>query len=269
MRRTFERAGLILIMLASFGSTALAFQNPYDKFRNREYTNAGYISEEEELKLAGQVHSEVIREFRLVQNQPVNAYITDLGNRLAQRSERPRIPWKFYVVDDKSVNAFATLGGRVYIHTGLIAATTTEAQLASVMGHEIGHIVGRHGLENVKRAQKIGIGAAAASIVGAIIGGRVGSIVDLAGNLIAGGYLMKHSRDAEREAVARGTGVTMAALRPAWDAAVDAVLAQATLRRSATTGHVTSGKQGQHSEHLSYLLAEMQSLARAHPDAQW
>lgn len=200
MRRTFERAGLILIMLASFGSTALAFQNPYDKFRNREYTNAGYISEEEELKLAGQVHSEVIREFRLVQNQPVNAYITDLGNRLAQRSERPRIPWKFYVVDDKSVNAFATLGGRVYIHTGLIAATTTEAQLASVMGHEIGHIVGRHGLENVKRAQKIGIGAAAASIVGAIIGGRVGSIVDLAGNLIAGGYLMKHSRDAEREA---------------------------------------------------------------------
>jgi len=200
MRRTSTSAILTLILVASLGGTVFAFQNPYDKFRNREYTNAGYLSEEDELKLAEQVHGQVIKEFRLVQNQPVNTYITNLGNQLARRSERPSLPWRFYVVDDKSVNAFATLGGRVYIHTGLIAATSTEAQLASVMGHEIGHIVGRHGLENVKRAQKIGIGAAAASILGAIIGGKVGSIVDLAGNLIAGGYLMKHSRDAEREA---------------------------------------------------------------------
>ena len=200
MKRTSSLGIVTLILVASLGSTVLAFQNPYDKFRNREYTNAGYLPEEDELKLAEQVHGQVIKELRLIQNQPVNIYITNLGNQLARRSERPNLPWRFYVVDDKSVNAFATLGGRVYIHTGLIAATTTEAQLASVMGHEIGHIVGRHGLENVKRAQKIGIGAAAASILGAIIGGNVGSIVDLAGNLIAGGYLMKHSRDAEREA---------------------------------------------------------------------
>ena len=200
MRTTLATKFLSLMLVTSLGSTVLAFQNPYDKFRNREYTNAGYLSEEDELKLAEQVHSQVIREVRLIQNQPVNTYITNLGNQLARRSERPNLPWRFYVVDDKSVNAFATLGGRVYIHTGLIAATTTEAQLASVMGHEIGHIVGRHGLENVKRAQKIGIGAAAASILGAIIGGKAGSVVDLAGNLIAGGYLMKHSRDAEREA---------------------------------------------------------------------
>ncbi len=73
----------------------------------------------------------------------------------------------------------------------------------------------------------------------------------------------------EREVAALGVGVNMADLKSAWDAAVDAVLAQATLQRSPTTGHVTQGKQGQHSEHLSYLLAEMQSLARAHPDAQW
>jgi predicted Zn-dependent protease len=200
MKTTSAGQILVLILMASLGTTVLAFQNPYDKFRNREYSNAGFISEEEEMKLAEQVHSQVIKEYRLIQNQPVNAYITNLGNKLARRSERPNLRWSFYVVDDKSVNAFATLGGRVYIHTGLIATTTSEAQLASVMGHEIGHIVGRHGLENVKRAQKIGIGAAAASIIGAIIGGRVGSVVDLAGNLIAGGYLMKHSRDAEREA---------------------------------------------------------------------
>lgn len=207
MRRSFSQqlltmvlmSGLLIACLPPPGGAA-AVQNPYDKFRNREYTNAGYLSEEDELKLAEEVHSQVTKEFKLIQNQPVNAYITNLGNRLARKSERPNIPWRFYVVNDKSVNAFATLGGRVYIHTGLIAATTTEAQLASVMGHEIGHIVGRHGLENVKRSQKLGIGAAAASILGAIIGGTAGSIIDLAGNLIAGGFLMKHSRDAEREA---------------------------------------------------------------------
>ncbi len=207
MRRSFSQqlltmvlmSGLLIACLPPTGG-ATAVQNPYDKFRNREYTNAGYLSEEDELKLAEEVHSQVTKEFKLIQNQPVNAYITNLGNRLARKSERPNIPWRFYVVNDKSVNAFATLGGRVYIHTGLIAATSTEAQLASVMGHEIGHIVGRHGLENVKRSQKLGIGAAAASILGAIIGGTAGSIIDLAGNLIAGGFLMKHSRDAEREA---------------------------------------------------------------------
>ena len=200
MRRAWWRNIMALTLIAITGTSALAIQNPYDKFRNREYTNQGYISEEQEMKLAEEVHQQVTKEYRLIQNQPVNAYITALGNRLARKSERPGIPWRFYVVDDKSINAFATLGGRVYIHTGLIAATTSEAQLASVMGHEIGHIVGRHGLENVKKAQRLGIGAAAASILGAIIGGTVGSVVDLAGNLIAGGYLMKHSRDAEREA---------------------------------------------------------------------
>lgn len=200
MRRALWRNIMALTLIALLGTSALAIQNPYDKFRNREYTNQGYISEEQEMKLAEEVHQQVTKEFRLIQNQPVNTYITALGNRLARKSERPEIPWRFYVVDDKSINAFATLGGRVYIHTGLIAATNSEAQLASVMGHEIGHIVGRHGLENVKKAQRLGIGAAAASILGAIIGGTVGSIVDLAGNLIAGGYLMKHSRDAEREA---------------------------------------------------------------------
>lgn len=200
MKTSLWRALLAMALIGSTGITALAFQNPYDKFRNKEYSNQGYLSEADEMKLGEEVHAQVTKEYRLIQNQPVNDYISNLGNRLARKSERPNIRWQFFVVDDKSINAFATLGGRVYINTGLIAATTSEAQLASVMGHEIGHIVGRHGLENVKKAQRLGIGAAAASILGAIIGGNVGSIVDLAGNLIASGYLMKHSRDAEREA---------------------------------------------------------------------
>jgi len=192
---------LAVAIIGALFINVLAQSSPYDKYRDRAYSNKGYLSEEDELKLAEQVHRELLKQFRLVENSSVNEYVSSLGQRLARNSKRPNIPWRFYVVDDKSINAFATLGGRVYVHTGLLAATNSEAQLASVLGHEIGHIVGRHGLENVKRSQKYGTLAGLATIAGAVLGGQAGAgIGELAGNMIAGGYLMKHSRDAEREA---------------------------------------------------------------------
>ncbi len=192
---------LTVVIISSLFISVMAAENPYDKFRNREYTNKGYLSEEEELKLAEDVHKEILKQFRLSEDRRLNEYVNNLGQRLASRSERRNIPWRFYVVDDKSINAFATLGGRVYVHTGLIASTNNEAMLASVIGHEIGHIVGRHGLENVKKAQKLGVFAIGATIAGAILGGQTGAgIGELVGNLVAGGFLMKHSREAEREA---------------------------------------------------------------------
>jgi predicted Zn-dependent protease len=179
----------------------VAQSNPYDKYRKRTYSNKGYLSEDDELKLAEQVHQELLKQTRLVEDRSINEYVNSVGQRLASASERHNIPWRFYVVDDKAINAFATLGGRVYVHTGLLAATQSEAQLASVLGHEIGHIVGRHGLANVKKSQKYGTLAGIATIAGAILGGQAGANLGGGlGNLIAGGYLMKHSRDAEREA---------------------------------------------------------------------
>lgn len=192
---------LAVMVVGALFVNVLAQSNPYDKYRNRTYSNNGYLSEEDEFKLAEQVHQELIKQTRLVEDRSINEYVNSVGQRLARASGRPNIPWRFYVVDDKSINAFATLGGRVYVHTGLLAATQSEAQLASVLGHEIGHIVGRHGLENVKKSQKYGTLAGLATIAGAILGGQAGAnIGGLAGNMIAGGYLMKHSREAEREA---------------------------------------------------------------------
>lgn len=194
---------LTLAVVSALFVSVMAAQSPYDKFRNKEYSNKGYMSEQDEMKMAEQVHQELLKQMRLVEDRSINDYINRLGQSLASRSERRNIPWKFYVVNDKTINAFATLGGRVYVHTGLIAATTSEAQLASVVGHEIGHIVGRHGLENVKRAgsmktQGTVIGA---TILGAILGGQQGAEAGMAlGSLVAGGFLMKHSREAEREA---------------------------------------------------------------------
>ncbi|HEU0175308.1 MAG TPA: M48 family metallopeptidase [Blastocatellia bacterium] len=192
---------LAVAIVSALFINVLAQSNPYDKYRNRTYSNRGYLSEEDELKLGEQVHEELIKQARLVQDHAINEYVNSVGQRLARDSGRPNIPWRFYVVDDKSINAFATLGGRVYVHTGLLAATNSESQLASVLGHEIGHIVGRHGLENVKKSQRAGIFAGLAAIGGAILGGQAGADLGGAmGNLIGGGYLMKHSREAEREA---------------------------------------------------------------------
>ena len=77
------------------------------------------------------------------------------------------------------------------------------------------------------------------------------------------------SSPAEAEAIASSTGADTRSLHGAWDAAVDEALAEATLRRSAAVGHVPRGKEGLHSEHLSYVLSEMQGLARQHPGASW
>jgi predicted Zn-dependent protease len=192
---------LAVAIVGALFINVLAQSNPYDKYRNRTYSNNGYLSEEDEMKLAEQIHEELQKQARLVQDRSINEYVNSVGQRLARNSGRPNIPYHFFVVDDKSINAFATLGGRVYLHTGLLAATQSEAQLASVLGHEIGHIVGRHGLENVKKSQKYGLLAGLATIGGAILGGQAGAnLGGLAGNMIAGGFLMKHSRDAEREA---------------------------------------------------------------------
>jgi beta-barrel assembly-enhancing protease len=198
--RNSPRIFAVVIVSALFVNV-LAQSNPYDKYRNRTHSNRGYLSEEDELKLGEQVHQELVKQARLVQDRSINEYVNSVGQRLARSSGRPDIPWHFYVVDDKSINAFATLGGRVYVHTGLLEATQSEAQLASVLGHEIGHIVGRHGLENVKKSQRAGLYAGLAAIAGAVLGGQAGADLGGAvGNLIGGGYLMKHSRDAEREA---------------------------------------------------------------------
>ncbi len=88
-------------------------------------------------------------------------------------------------------------------------------------------------------------------------------------------YLMPYTQEfwspsaVQTDAVTAGVAVDMQTLRSRWQASVDAVLAEATLAPSSAAGHMTRGKDGVHSEHLSYLLAEMQSLARAHPEAVW
>jgi beta-barrel assembly-enhancing protease len=111
------------------------------------------MSDAQEASLGAQTDRALLSEkVRIYQNPAVNSYINQIGQRLARNSARPNIKYTFQVVEDDSINAFATMGGFVYINTGLIKAADNEAQLAGVIGHEIGHIAGRHALQHLKQA---------------------------------------------------------------------------------------------------------------------
>lgn len=120
------------------------------------------ISPRQEVELGKQMNQQLLRQVKLYRNSAVNDYVSQLGQRLAANSDRPDIPYTFQVVEDNSINAFATLGGFVYVNTGLLKTAENEAELASVIGHEIGHITGRHLVKQMRqRALASGVATAA------------------------------------------------------------------------------------------------------------
>ena len=110
------------------------------------------VSDRQEIKIGKQINQRLGRQgVKFYRNRRVNRYVDRIGQRLAAQSGRPNIPYKFQVVRDKNINAFATAGGYVYVHTGLIEAADNEAELASVIAHEIGHIGGRHLVKQLRQ----------------------------------------------------------------------------------------------------------------------
>ncbi|MEO1145344.1 MAG: M48 family metallopeptidase [Cyanobacteria bacterium J06638_22] len=121
------------------------------------------LSDRQEAQIGAQIDQQLMRQqFRLYRNESVADYVDDLGQALVPYSDRSDIDYTFRVVEDDQVNAFATMGGYVYVTTGLLSAAENEAQLAGVLGHEIGHIVERHVVDQMEeRAIQQGILTAA------------------------------------------------------------------------------------------------------------
>lgn len=110
------------------------------------------MSESEEIELGKEINQQIVQDVSLYDNPALTRYVDDIGQQLAQGVERPNIPYVFQLVEDNDINAFATLGGFVYINTGLICSADNEAQLASTLGHEMGHVDRRHVVERMKQA---------------------------------------------------------------------------------------------------------------------
>ncbi|AZB73735.1 M48 family metallopeptidase [Synechococcus elongatus] len=107
--------------------------------------NFSNLNPNQEVQLGRQMNQQMLSQrFRPNRDRALAAYINDVGQRLAAQSDRPDLPWQFQVVDSREINAFATMGGYVYITTGMLGFLSNEAELAGVLAHEIGHIEGRH-----------------------------------------------------------------------------------------------------------------------------
>ena len=153
------------------------------------------VSEGQELEMGAAYDSQVVASIGLYNDPALQTYVVDLGKKLAATTERPNLPWTFRVVDDPSVNAFAIPGGHVYITRGILAHMTNEAELAAVMGHEIGHVTARHTAQQMTQQQLAGLGLA----IGTIASSRIAQYAGQASQALQVLFL-KFSRDDENQA---------------------------------------------------------------------
>ena len=109
------------------------------------------LSDQQEIELGQQVNQQILQSVHLYDNAGITQYVDEIGQRLALGIDRSQIPYTFQVVEDNQINAFATFGGFVYVYTGLLKAADNEAQLASVLAHEIGHVDRRHAIQQMQQ----------------------------------------------------------------------------------------------------------------------
>lgn len=153
------------------------------------------VSEAQEIAMGRQNDEQIVQSMGLYPDENLQVYIQDLGEELAALSERPNLPWTFRVVDDPVVNAFALPGGYIYVTRGILSHFNSEAELVSVLGHEIGHVTGRHGVERLSKAQLATIGIGVAAVANEDFRQYAGLAQQGLGLLF-----LKFSRDDEREA---------------------------------------------------------------------
>jgi predicted Zn-dependent protease len=156
------------------------------------------LTTDQEVEIGRQAAQEVEREVSLYRDPVVTAYVDSLGQALVLHSKRPKLKYSFKVVDTDQVNAFALPGGWLYVNRGLITAAENESELAGVIGHEIGHVVGKHGARQISKQYGFAV------LVELAVGGENPSLArQIAGQFAAMGAgltLLKYGRDAEREA---------------------------------------------------------------------
>jgi predicted Zn-dependent protease len=153
------------------------------------------VSESQEIAMGMSYDTQVVATMGLYPDAALQAYVQQLGARLAATSERPGLPWTFKVVDDPTVNAFAVPGGHIYITRGILAALGSEAELAGVVGHEIGHVTARHTVAELSKQQLIGLGLGLGSMASSTVARHAGTI-----NQALQILYLKFSRDDERQA---------------------------------------------------------------------
>ena len=155
---TIRFAASLLFAAALLSSCGTQVVNPVTG-----QTERTAMDEPAEIAEGAKAHKDVLKEYGAIDNPRLQAYVNELGQRLAAQSHRPNLQWTFTVLDSPEINAFALPGGYVYVTRGIMAYLENEAELAGVMGHEIGHVTARHAAQRATRQQNAGIGVIAAT----------------------------------------------------------------------------------------------------------
>ena len=173
---------------------------------NKEFS---LMSESQEIALGEQMDKQVRQEMGIYNDPELQRYVEQIGLRLARVSERPNLPWHFAVVDEPAVNAFALPGGYIYLTRGILPFLDNEAQLAGVLGHEIGHVTARHSAQQYTKATSASVGLTLLNIFvpeSRPLGGLAESGLGL--------LFLKYGRDDERQADSLGVQYSA---RNQWD----------------------------------------------------
>jgi len=196
MRALFPTALLATALLTACGTNVV---NPVTG-----QTERTVMDEPAEIAEGVKGHQEVLKEYGVYANPVVQAYVDKLGQKLAAQSHRANLQWHFTVLDSPVINAFALPGGYVYVTRGIMAYMDNEADLAGVIGHEIGHVTARHGAQRATSQQNAGLGVFAASVLGVLLESQgVAGAGDLAGQVsqtVAAGYVASYGREQELQA---------------------------------------------------------------------
>ncbi len=184
------------LTLAAFSVLGLTHcaQNPVSG--DRDFV---LISEQQEIRMGEQAHRDVLKEYAALDNPALQAYVDAVGQNLARHSHRPALNWHFTVVDSPDVNAFALPGGYVYVTRGIMAYLDSEAELAGVIGHEIGHVTARHGVRQQSATTAAGVGAILGSILVPGLNNQGGaSLLQTLAQAWTAGYGREHELESDR-----------------------------------------------------------------------
>lgn len=191
MSRFFKPVISVSLAFLALGAIAACSINPATG--ERQFT--ALMSTQQEAGIGAAEHENILRQFGGVVKSPaIQSYVTSLGQRVAKDTERGDVRYQFFVLDSPIVNAFALPGGYVYVTRGLLALANSEAQLASVLAHEVAHITARHSAERYSHGLLSSLGAAA---LGAAVGSSAAAQV---ANLGSDLYITSYSRKQESQA---------------------------------------------------------------------
>jgi len=181
-----------LILISSFIFLSGCATNPVSGF-----PDFVTITEQQEISIGASYHKQILQDNKRINNKELNDYFQKLGESIAKESHRPKLKWHFTLIDDPTFNAFATPGGYVYMYRGMLNYFNSEAELAGVIGHEIGHITARHAVRGMSTAQVSGLllGLLQANIPG---GQLTGNAFNLVNAIINRGYSRKFELEADQ-----------------------------------------------------------------------